>query len=161
MTPLFKKLNFKDHPEVVILNPPQEFEAELTEMRPYTSVLRDVPAVASIQFAMAFVTTLDEVQEAAQKLAPLLDGDAVLWMCYPKGSSKRYTCSFNRDTGWASLGALGMEPVRQVAVNDDWSALRFRKTEFIKNLSRRNEMAISAEGRRRTSIPKQDKTGKE
>jgi hypothetical protein len=69
-------------------------------------------------------------------LTALAEGDAILWFCYPKGTSKKYTCDFNRDTGWASLGQLGWEPVRQVAIDDDWSALRFRNPDFIKTMTR-------------------------
>ena len=63
-------------------------------------------------------------------------GDAVIWFAYPKGSSKKYTCEFNRDTGWAELAKAGYEPVRQVAIDEDWSALRFRKVEHIKTMTR-------------------------
>lgn len=68
-----------------------------------------------------------------------------------KASSKRYRCEFNRDTGWASVGATGFEPVRQVAIDEDWSALRFRRVEFIKSLTRAASGAITAEAKRRTS----------
>jgi len=61
----------------------------------------------------------------------------------------RYQCEFNRDTGWATLGAAGYEPVRQVAIDEDWSALRFRKTEFIKAMSRHPDGAISQAGRQK------------
>ena len=32
----------------------------------------------------------------------------------------------NRDTLWPILGEHGMRPVSQVAIDDTWSALRFR-----------------------------------
>jgi hypothetical protein len=75
------------------------------------------------------------------------DGDAQLWMVYPKGSSKKYKCEFNRDTGWTALGVAGYEPVRQVAIDEDWSALRFRKVAFIKTMTRNPDGAISRAGR--------------
>lgn len=46
------------------------------------------------------------------------------------------------------LGGNGFEPVRAVAIDEDWSALRFRKVEFIKKMTR--GFAISEEGKRRT-----------
>ncbi len=56
-------------------------------------------------------------------LAPAIvqqaQGDAIIWFTYPKTSSKKYTCEFNRDTGWAVLGELGLEGVRQVAIDED------------------------------------------
>lgn len=57
----------------------------------------------------------------------------------------------HRDSGWSTLGAVGFEPVRQVAIDADWSDLRFRRTEFIKTITRNNAMTISEEGKRRTT----------
>ena len=76
--------------------------------------------------------TLAEVAAAA-KLLPKAVGDAIVWLAYPKGTSKRYQCEFNRDNGWAAIEAAGFESVRMVAIDDDWSALRFRRSEFVKS----------------------------
>ncbi len=70
-----------------------------------------------------------------------------MWIAYPKGTSKRYACEFNRDTGWRALGRLGFEPVRQIAIDEDWSALRFRRADFIKSMTRAADRAISATGK--------------
>lgn len=88
----------------------------------------------------------------AEKLLPLANGDAVIWFCYPKGTSKKYKCEFNRDNGWAKLGERDWEPVRMVAIDEDWSALRFRKTDFIKTMTR--STAISKEGKKRIAEKK-------
>jgi hypothetical protein len=56
----------------------------------------------------------------------------MLWFAYPKKSSVNYTCDFSRDTGWEILGRHGFEGVRMVAIDQDWSALRFRRVEYIK-----------------------------
>jgi hypothetical protein len=98
---------------------------------------------------MVFATKLEVLESAVHTLALLLDGDAVLWICYPKGSSKRYRCDFNRDTGWQVCGQYNLEPVRQVAVNEDWSALRFRKTQYIKQLTRSSDMALGDDAKKR------------
>ena len=47
-----------------------------------------------------------------------------------------YKCDFNRDTGWSVLKSAGFDTVRAVAIDEDWSALRFRRAEFIKSTSR-------------------------
>jgi hypothetical protein len=73
----------------------------------------------------------------------------VVWVAYPKGSSKKYTCEFNRDSGWSSMGAQGLEPVRMVAIDEDWSALRFRRVDYIKTMKRGAAHAISAKGKAR------------
>ncbi len=95
--------------------------------------------------------TQAELATASAKLAKACTGDAVLWMVYPKGTSKKTKCEFNRDSGWPALGAAGFEPVRMVAVDEDWSALRFRRVEHIKTMARNPEGAISKAGRRKAS----------
>lgn len=146
MTPLFTKLNLADHAVIHVLGAPESFESELARLEG-VAIRRAVRG--KLAFALAFVTTRDQVQSAAAKLTAAADGDVVLWMAYPKASSKRYRCDFNRDTGWQCLGDAGYEPVRQVAIDDDWSALRFRKVEFITSMRRNPDGAISTDGRKK------------
>ena len=57
---------------------------------------------------------------------------------------------FRRDNGWSALGELGYEGVSLISIDDDWSAFRFRKSDYIKTMNRRHEMAMSKEGKERT-----------
>jgi hypothetical protein len=41
-----------------------------------------------------------------------------------------------------------------VAIDEDWSGLRFRRAEFIKTMTRGKEHAMSATGRRKAGAPK-------
>lgn len=130
MTPLFKKLNLKEQREIVVVNAPESFEGELEGLEG-VAVIRDLRKVSGISFALVFATRQAEVDSASKVLGKKAEGDAVVWFAYPKGTSKNYTCEFNRDTGWALMRELGFDTVRQVAIDDDWSALRFRRNEFI------------------------------
>jgi hypothetical protein len=150
MSPLFHKLNLKHQTEIVILNAPDTFEVELTALNGI-SVLRDVKSVEAITFSLAFVTKQEEVNEMASTITKKVQGDAVIWFAYPKGSSRKYKCEFNRDNGWEVLGKLGFEAVRQVAIDEDWSALRFRPVEFIKTMSREEKRAMSEQGKARAT----------
>lgn len=150
MTPLFTKLNYKDQSAVHVLNAPESFEPELAALRG-VQIIRKVAARQKVAFAIAFVTTQAQLDAASKQLAAASEGDAVLWFAYPKGTSKRYQCEFNRDSGWSVLGAEGFEGVRQVAIDEDWSALRFRRVEFIKTLTRAPQRAASAAGKARTA----------
>ena len=150
MTPLFKKLNLKDADEIVVVNTPTRFELELGRLS-HVSVVRELKKAKAIRFSLAFVTKQDELNSLAKHIVAKAKGDAIVWFAYPKKSSKRYTCEFSRDTGWDPLGAAGFEGVRQVAIDEDWSAIRFRRVEFIKTMKRNPQGALSAEGKRRTS----------
>lgn len=149
MTPLFKKLNFKNHEKVLVMNSPASFETELADISKFTIIERNPNEMSVIDFVIAFVLTQEQIDKAMELIFTKLQGDAILWFCYPKGTSKKYKCNFNRDTGWATLGKHNLEGVRQVAVDEDWSALRFRKTEYIKTLTRRESFAISKDGKER------------
>ena len=150
MTPLFKKMNLADQDTILVLNAPETFEAELSQLDG-VKVLRKASAKTQVTFAIGFAITAAELESASTQLAKAGTGDVTLWIAYPKGTSKKYKCEFNRDSGWSTLGAAGFEPVRQVAIDADWSALRFRRTEFIKTMTRNNAMTISEEGKRRTT----------
>jgi hypothetical protein len=95
------------------------------------------------------VTTFKGLAAAAKTIAQA-SGDPVIWFAYPKGTSKKYDCEFNRDNDWHALGEAGFERVRQVAIDADWSAIRFRRVEHIKSLKRSSSMALTKEGKSRT-----------
>lgn len=147
MTPLFKKLNFKNHKSILALNAPVSFTEELKRMQNEAIIFRTENKINAIDFALVFVTKLSEIEQSINAIYNELEGDAMLWYCYPKGSSKKYKCDFNRDNGWQALGDRNLEPVRQVAIDEDWSALRFRKVEFIKTMTR--SFAISEGGKKK------------
>ncbi|MBB5359209.1 hypothetical protein HDE76_002438 [Rhodanobacter sp. ANJX3] len=96
-------------------------------------MLRDLQKVEAVSFALVFAKRQSEVDAISPALADKLKGDALLWFAYPKGTSKKYTCDFNRDTVWRVIRRLGFDTVRALAIDDDWSALRFRRVEFIKS----------------------------
>jgi hypothetical protein len=131
MATVFEKLNLGKHQEIVVLHAPASFEAELSAL-PILHLHRHLPASGPVNFLLAFVTRQSEVDELAARILTLAAGDAIVWFAYPKASSKQYACDFNRDTGWAALEAGGFETVRAVAIDADWTALRFRRSEFVK-----------------------------
>jgi hypothetical protein len=130
MTSVFDKLNLKKQREILVLAAPASFEPELRALAG-VSILRDPRKAKSIEFAVAFVTKRAEVDAAVKLIVPKAEGDAVLWFAYPKGTSKRIAGEINRDTGWESLKSAGFETVRLVAVDEDWSALRFRRAAYV------------------------------
>lgn len=137
---LQKKLQFKE-PERYFSNAaPKELVEHLrflTENPVAENGLRD------LDFILIFVREQDDLDDWLDKLGPNLRGDGHFWFAYPKKSSKNYSSEITRDSGWAKIGEYRMEPVRQIALNEDWSALRFRKLAFIKKLTRRDSMRLS------------------
>ncbi len=142
---VFGKLQLKDQTELVVLDPPAEFEKELATLKG-VQVHRQFPK-GKVMFSLAFMTKPAELARYARGLRDHVEGDTAVWVAYPKGSSKRYRSELGRDGGWQPLGDLGYEPVRMVAIDEDWSAVRFRRAEFLKSMTRGKEHAISKAGK--------------
>ncbi|MCK8522653.1 hypothetical protein M0D21_13800 [Aquimarina sp. D1M17] len=151
MTPLFKKLQLpKDLDEVLILNEPEGFCKELDCLKDVV-VKESLIQVSEVDFAIVFVIEKKQIENRIETVYPKLVGDAILWFAYPKKTSKKYKSEINRDNGWGVLGDYNLEPVRQVSIDDDWSAIRFRKVSFIKKMTRRKDFAISSAGKEKTT----------
>ncbi|QJW88126.1 hypothetical protein HNV11_01400 [Spirosoma taeanense] len=147
MNAVFTKLNYKAQAEVVVLNAPEEFLSLLTELTSQAIIVHDPEQIQQGEFIIAFVKKQQEVIDLVPLLASRLQGDGILWFAYPKGSSRKYTCNFNRDTGWVVLEKYGFAGVRQVAIDEDWSALRFRRVEYIKKMTRQRSQAMTDQGK--------------
>jgi hypothetical protein len=148
MSALFKKMNLSTQSVVHVLNAPDSMKTELALLKDH-DVRRTLTKKDKTGFAVAFATTQAELDKVSATLAAAAEGDAVIWIAYPKQTSKKYRCEFNRDSGWTVLGDAGFETVRMVAIDDDWSALRFRRAEFVKSITRNVAIAVSAAGKKR------------
>lgn len=145
--PLLKKLQHRAGTPVVVLWPPDEV-APVVERWEAAGVAVQREPSPDASFVLAFVRSCAEIEEqAAPVVASLTADDPAVWLAYPKKSSKRYASDVGRDDSWQAVGDLDFEPVSQVAVDDDWSALRFRRTRHVKSLTRGR--VISPEGKRR------------
>ena len=49
------------------------------------------------------------------------------------------------------IARSGAQAVRMVAIDEDWSAVRFRRADFIKSLTRGKEHRMSAQGKARAA----------
>ena len=140
MQALLKKMNYNGTDAILLLNAPEAFEKEMTNL---PNVFVDINKIDNVSYAVIFVNNSIMVEEAVTQIKDKLEGDVLLWFCYAKKSSKKYRCDIDRDHGWQSVGQLGFEPVRMVAVDEDFSALRFRHVDYIKKMTRSKDMRIS------------------
>ncbi len=145
--PILKKLQFKDQGQpVLLIQAPASYEQV---QKAFQGVVHTEPRLESYDFIQVFGATNVALQDAAKGAVKYVAEDGLLWLCYPKKSSKKYKGSdCSRDTVTGMLREEGYEPVRQVAIDEDWSALRFRKVEQIKKMTR--NFAVTDKGIERT-----------
>ncbi len=152
MTDLFKKLNFKNQEIIHIINAPESFGNEVSSMGEVCKISFSLSDTNEVAFVVIFVATQISLDEYIGILDTKAVGDAIIWFAYPKKSSKTLKCDFDRDHGWDKLGVLGYEGIRMVAIDQDWSALRFRKAAYIHKMTR--SFAMSKDGKEKVVINK-------
>jgi hypothetical protein len=119
-TPLRSKLQLKYGECLEVLDAPADVQPEVADL-----------SGAERVGVLAFVRTTADVARHAQALAyAAAEPEGLAWAAYPKQSSGVDT-DITRDHGWEALHAAGLQPVRQVAIDDTWSALRFRRSEHV------------------------------
>ena len=132
--PLMKKLQLKGR-RLHIVRLPGHMEGLFPE-----EAVRADRLPGGAEAVLGFAKSRDELAELVSLILPGLAPDAVLWLAYPKKTSKRYKSDLTRDQGWAPLLPYNYEPVSQVALDEDWSALRFKPFELIDSPARKGRM---------------------
>ena len=113
---LLSKLQTKDA-AVCVLNPPKGFAFE-------------GPVAKDPKTAKALLLFIKDADELRAKVAPAVAAarrDAITYIAYPKAG--QLGTDLSRDSLWAMLSDQGIKPVRQIAIDDVWSALRFRPAD--------------------------------
>jgi hypothetical protein len=129
-TSLKDKFQFKNVRSLAVRNAPQGYLAVLADGMDGIEIVADPLAGAdgSTQAILLFVNSLAEARElapAAVNAIAQVQGEGMLWIAYPKGG-KSSKPDVNRDKLWPVIQEWGWRPVRQVAIDEVWSAMRFR-----------------------------------
>lgn len=89
---------------------------------PLPAGVQQVAGLAQAAVALVFADDAGSLRRVLDAHQEHLAAPGALWVAYPKGNRT----DINRDTLWPMLTAYGLRPISQVAVDDVWSALRFR-----------------------------------
>lgn len=144
MDELLKKMNYKGG-TILVADAPKEFASVLGGWKSEAGV-REIKAGkpsaeggasdeviadgvitdgAAVPFLLVFAASEAEVKARIPPLAPHVGPGTVFWVAFPKKTSPRYSSDINRDILWKLMEPLGFRPNRNMAIDDDWSALRF------------------------------------
>lgn len=143
MSEVLKKLKLANQNPVLILNAPEEYKDVMEEITQevHTSIK------GKYKFIQVFVKSIGEAELCAKDVTEALDGDGYLWICYPKGTSKKYKADINRDKAREVYAPYEFEGVALVAVDNDWSAIRLRHIDNIKKIT--GKSAVTEKGKER------------
>ena len=121
--PLAAKIGVRQGTAVTVLNAPRDASELLGELPEGASVTTRLGARP--QFVLLFVRDSGDLGTHFARLRERLTADTTLWLAYPKRTGGIQT-DLTRDRGWEPVKDAGYEGVTQVAVDDTWSAVRFK-----------------------------------
>ena len=116
---LFLKPNYK----VVLINAPVDYKSKLGELPPGLTI--STKATGAVDLIQVFVSSMKELKEQLEILKHLLRPNGLLWVTYPKGTSK-IKADLNRDTIVEYARSIGLQGVAVISIDDTWSALRLK-----------------------------------
>jgi hypothetical protein len=88
------------------------------------SELETRPGGDSGQALLVFLANEASLTKRGTMIVKATSSDRLTWVAYPKAG--KLGTDLNRDSLAALLVERGVQPVRQIAIDDVWSALRFR-----------------------------------
>ena len=118
-----QKLLFKETYTVLLLNEPENYRKTLGALPAKVTILTEANGL--VDLAQVFITSKKEMEAALKKLRTSLKPSALLWLTYPKGTSK-VKADINRDIIREYVEANGFKTVALISVDDTWSALRLK-----------------------------------
>ncbi len=125
---LQKKLRVQPGLRMLILNAPEGYMETLGPLPEGAHV--ETEPTGTFEWGQAFVRDVAELRLLAPQARDAVNYDGLLWISYPKKSSKIGT-DISRDVAWEVMKEFGLRPVFQVSIDETWSALRFRPTEQV------------------------------
>ena len=122
-TPLAKKLGIKDGMTLYVHGAPREY-AEFFTSFPLGIKVQKRPRPETTNFIHIFATNFGELEKIVTRLKPALKKDGLMWISWPKGSSKIET-DIKREPLRTLVLKTGLVDVKVCAVDENWSGLKF------------------------------------
>ena len=113
---------------MLVLNAPEGYMETLGPLPEGAHV--ETEPTGTFEWGQAFVRDVAELRLLAPQARDAVNYDGLLWISYPKKSSKIAT-DISRDVAWEVMKEFGLRPVFQVSIDETWSALRFRPAEQV------------------------------
>ena len=119
-SPLAKKMKLKSGLRAAVINAPENYVDELKHDTALSPTLN-----GRFDWIQIFVKSKAELDALAPKASRALKPESMLWISFPKGTSKIQT-DLTRDKGWEGVQALDLKWINLVSVNETWSAFALR-----------------------------------
>ncbi len=120
---LLKKLKLKPGLRAAVINAPADYLASLHPVPEGLSLDERLDGV--YDWIQLFAQNQAELAAQAPAVVRALNATGLLWVAFPKGSSKLQT-DLTRDRGWDSLQGADLKWINLISVDPTWSAFSLR-----------------------------------
>lgn len=120
---LAKKMKMKPHQRAVVINAPQEYLEELSPLPEGVELCDKLRG--KFDWVQVFARSKAELEKLAPKAIRALKPGSLLWVSFPKGTSK-VQGDLTRDKGWEVIQQADLKWVSLISVNGVWSAIALR-----------------------------------
>ena len=124
---LTEKLQLKDEKNVLIQGLPSSIEKQFIKLS-FSKNLTPLLKSRKIDFALVFAVSQQQLKGILADVVPSLQPNAKLWIAYPKLTSK-IASDLCREANWDFAALQGFEGVRMIALDNMWTAVRFKKRD--------------------------------
>ena len=130
MASIVKKLGLKSGMRAIVLGAPSGYIDTLLPLPEGVEFSQNLSG--KHEFVQFFATRKSEITQAAKRLLESTAQGALVWITYPKKTSG-VESDLSREEVWAAMEGTGWRPVSQIAIDEVWSALRFRPIQDVKS----------------------------
>ena len=120
MSDLARKIKLKPGSKAAVIHAPENYLQELQHDTEISTALR-----GKFDWIQIFVKNKAELDVLAFKAASALKPESILWITFPKGSSKVQT-DLTRDKGWEALQGVDLKWINLISIDETWSAFSLR-----------------------------------
>lgn len=120
---LARKLGLKSGQSALFINKPKHYFELFDDFPEEVENLKSARE-GDVDFIHLFVKNKEEFEDRTIHVKPLLKKDGLLWISWPKGSSKIST-DLKRDYIREFVLSVGLVDVKVCSIDEDWSALKF------------------------------------
>jgi hypothetical protein len=122
-TTLAEKMKLKPGQRIALVNAPAGYLDELGTLPEGVQVANRLQG--QFDWVQVFVKTKAEIDTLAPRLIAALKPAGMLWVSFPKGTSKIQT-DLTRDKGWEVFQGADLKWINLISVDDTWSAFAMR-----------------------------------
>ena len=117
--PVAERLQVKGDRRLAVIGAPPALDKAVGAIK-----ARAEPAKADV--VLLFVSGRKQLDKALPPVLKKMAPDAIFWLAYPKLTSK-LAGDLSRDVIHGLAPKHGLDTVSQIAIDDDWSALRLKR----------------------------------